>query len=217
QCRLLAPSRGDFADHSALTWRPRSDGDALVVERRGGDSPALALGAEAGGVGHPHVAEEYLVELGLARYLAQRPDFHTRVGHVAQEVGQSSVLRHVRIGARHQDRHPSVVGGRGPHLLPVDDPVVAVAHRAGGERREIRSCAGFAEQLAVYVLTGIQGPKELSLLFLGADRDDGRCGHTGADAVLLHSGGWRSGGGKRGVDLFLKALRHTETAVAFWK
>ena len=102
-------------------------------------------------------------------------------------------------------------------FLPVDDPVVAVAHRAGGERREIRSCAGFAEQLAVDVLTGIQGPKELSLLFLGADRDDGRCGHAVADAVLVHLGGWRSGGGQRGVELFLKALPHTETAVALWK
>ena len=117
--------------------------------------PALAFGAEAVGVGHPDVGEEHLVELGLAGDLAQRPDLHTRIGHVAQKVRQSRVLGHVRVGSRDQDRHLRVLGAGRPHLLPIDNPVVAVAYRAGGERREIRSRARFAEQLAVNVLTDL--------------------------------------------------------------
>ena len=52
--------------------------------------------------------------------------------HVEQEVGDAPVLRRVGVGAGEQDPAVAEVRARRPHLLPVDDPLVAVAHGPGG-------------------------------------------------------------------------------------
>ena len=63
----------------------------------------------------------------------------------------------------------------------------------------------------------VQGPQELSLLFLGPERGDGRRRHAEANAVLGHRRLRRAGRGQGGVHLLLKALRHTESAVSLRK
>jgi hypothetical protein len=52
------------------------------------------------------------------------------------------------------------VGQRRPHLLAVDDPLVAVAHGAGGETGDVGAGAGLAEQLAPDVLAGEDAPQQ---------------------------------------------------------
>ena len=85
--------------------------------------PALADRAEPVGVGDPHVGQEDLVELGLAGDLAQRPDLHPGVGHVADEVGQPLVLGHAGSVRATRMAQRASCAERRPHLLPVDHPV----------------------------------------------------------------------------------------------
>ena len=73
------------------------------------------------------VSEEDLIELGLAGDLVERPDVDSLGLHVQQEVGQALVLGLVRIGPGHQHPPARHVGQRGPHLLPVHDPLIAVS------------------------------------------------------------------------------------------
>ena len=115
------------------------------------------------GVGHAHVGQVHLVELGLAGDLAQRPHLDAGRVHVEREVGEAAVLRDVGVGAGHE--HPAVghVGERVPHLLAVDDPLVAVAHGTGRERREVAAGAGLAEQLAPDLLAGEQRAEQPGL------------------------------------------------------
>jgi hypothetical protein len=49
--------------------------------------------------GHAHVLEEDLVEVGLARHLAERADVDAGRLHVDQHVGDAVVLRRVGLGA----------------------------------------------------------------------------------------------------------------------
>ena len=69
----------------------------------------------------------------------------------------------------------------GPHLLPVHDPLVAVALGAGREAGEVRSRAGLGEELAPDLLA-VQHPGEVVLLLLlGAVGDDRRPDHPDGD------------------------------------
>ena len=101
---MLAPRRGDDADHSSLTTGGLADRHPLDVEGGVGDPPPVADRADPLTVRNPDVGEKDLVELGLAGDLAQRPDFDAGVVHVAEEVGQAGVLDRLRVGARDQDR-----------------------------------------------------------------------------------------------------------------
>ena len=123
--------------------------------------------------------EEHLVELGLAGDLAQRPDLDAGVVHVADEVGDArrAWARRGRCGRPGSPSRAWCALG-GPHLLAVDDPVVAVADRAGGQRRQVGAGARLAEQLAPDLLAGPQRPQEAPALLVGAEREDRRRGHA---------------------------------------
>ncbi len=152
---------------------------ALVHQRGHRDGPAVADLAEPVFVRDAGVGEVHLVELGLARHLAQRPGLHPGPVHVDDKVGQALVFGHIRIGAGQQQTPARLVRQAGPHLLPVDHPVVAVAHRAGGQPRQVRSGTGLGEQLAPDVLGGGQRPQPLPLDLLGLGvLADGRCRHA---------------------------------------
>src|SRR5262249_56901683 len=97
----------------------RADGDSLVHERGDGDPPPVAHAAEATGVGHGHVGEVHLVELGVAAELAQRPYFHAGTVHVEHEGGETLVLGLVGVGPGQQEAPAGHVGYRRPNLLPV--------------------------------------------------------------------------------------------------
>ena len=119
--------------------------------------PAVADVAEPLGVGDAHVGEVHLVELGLAGHLAQRPHLDAGRVHVDDEVRSCPCACGAR-GRCGRRACPSrdEVGERGPHLLAVDDPLVAVAHARVRQAGDVGAGAGLAEQLAPDLLAGEQ-------------------------------------------------------------
>ena len=81
---------------------------------------------------------------GAAGHLAQRPDLDAGRVHVDDEAGEALVLGQVGVGAADDLADVAVLRARGPHLLAVDDPLVAVAlgpglqAGAGRSRRRAR-------------------------------------------------------------------------------
>ncbi len=82
------------------------------------------------------------------------------------KIRDTPVLGRVGVGASDQDPELGMVGARGPDLLTVDNPFIAVPDCSGGERGQIRPGAGLAEELAPDLLTGEQRP-QIPLLLLG--------------------------------------------------
>ena len=82
------------------------------------------------------------------------------------------VLLGIWVGARGQPDVVGELGTAGEHLRPVDDVVVAVAHRGGAQRREIATGARFG--VADGEVDGAleDGGKELVLLLVGAELDE---------------------------------------------
>ena len=152
-----------------------------VVSR---DLPALADGAERAAVGEADVGEEHLVELGVARHLAQRAHLDAGRLHVDDEGGEAPVLgqRRDRCGRRAGPKRARVAQ-RGPHLLPVDDPLVAVADGPGREPGEVGAGARLGEQLAPDLLAGEERPQVALLAARRCRGDDRRRDHAEADEV----------------------------------
>ena len=80
-------------------------------------------------------------------------------------------------------REVGEVRPRGPHLLPGDDPRVAVALGARRERREVGARAGLAEQLAPLLLVAHDRREEAQPLLLGAVREQRGRGVVEAERV----------------------------------
>ena len=80
----------------------------------------------------------------------------------------------IRVRPRHQVDVRCVVGRRCIHLLTVDDILVAVAHRAALEPRQVRSRLGLSEPEGENDLSVDQPRNELLLLLFGAGRQNGR-------------------------------------------
>ena len=81
--------------------------------------------------GHRHVHEEDLVEVPVAVHQDERAHRDARRLHVDQEVADAAVLGRGGIGAHEQEDPVGELGARGPHLLAVDDEVVAAVLGAG--------------------------------------------------------------------------------------
>ncbi len=85
--------------------------------------------------------EEDLVEVQVVG-AADRPE---RPARDARQIGRDQqhadapVLGRIRVGAHEGQQHVRVVRARRPHLLPVDDEVVAVEDRAGAQAGQVRS------------------------------------------------------------------------------
>ena len=120
----------------------------LVGQRRQRDPPALAGRADDVVGGHPGIGEEHLVERGMPVHLANRANLDTGLPHIDREVREAAVLGGVPVGPRDEQAVLGVVGARVPQLLPVHDPLVAVAVGPSHQAGEIRPVAGLAEQLA---------------------------------------------------------------------
>ena len=177
----VAGERHELANlHLERRLEREAERSALVEERRHRDLPAAADLAEEVLDGHPNVGEEDLVELGLARDLAQRADLHARRVHVDDEVRQPRVARRLGIGAREQDAEVGDVRERRPDLLAVHDEVAVVERRARADAGEVGPGAGLREALAPDLLGGEERRKVARLLLLGAVRDDRRPGHADA-------------------------------------
>ncbi|MNX94045.1 hypothetical protein D3C86_1262610 [compost metagenome] len=110
-----------------------------------------------------------------------RPHRDARGFHVDQQERNASLLTGLGVGA-HQAEHPvGKVRQGGPGLLAVDHVVIALAHRAGFQRRQIRAGPGFGVALAPPVLTGKNPGKEVCFLLGGAELDDHRGDHFQAE------------------------------------
>ena len=154
---------------------------ALVHQRGERDLPPLPHRAEPLRIGHAHIGEEHLVEVRRARHLVDRPDLDPRRAHVEEEERQPLVLRHVRIGPHDDDAEVRQMRARGPDLLPVDDPVIAVALRPRAQRRQVRPARGFGEQLAPHLLAAQRRPHVAIELFRLRIRHHRRDAHAETD------------------------------------
>ena len=122
------------------------------------------------------------------------------------------MLGHLWIGAHDEQAPLGDVGQRRPHLLAVDDPLVAVLHAARRQAREVGPRARLAEELAPDLLAGEQRP-QARLLRLGPPLHDGRAAHAVADRVAEERVG-PAGGEDPLVDDPLQLGVQAETAVA---
>ncbi len=98
--------------------RAQADRQALEHERRQGRTPAVADTADDSLRAEPHIIEEDLVELRLARDLAQAADRDPLGIHRDDEHRQALVLGHVGVGPREQQPVRGEMRIRRPHLLP---------------------------------------------------------------------------------------------------
>ena len=92
-------------------------------------------------------------------------------------------LGHVGVGAGQQHGVSRQVRPRRPHLLPGDDPLVAVALGPGGERRQVRAGARLAEELAPHLLVAHDRRQEPQPLLLGAVGEQRRRGQVEPERV----------------------------------
>ena len=90
-------------------------------------------------------------------------------------------LRHIRVGAGEEQSPVAVMRARRPHLLAVDDPLVAVAHRSSAQTGEVGAGAGLGEQLAPDLVAVQHRRQEPLLLLVAPPRDDRRARHPDAD------------------------------------
>ena len=92
--------------------------------------------------------------------------------HVDEQDRETLVRRRLGIGA-HQQLAPVGEGTeRGPHLLPVDDEVVAVAHGARAHGGEVAAGVGLGEALTPDVVAAQHARQEALLLRVAAEVQD---------------------------------------------
>ena len=101
------------------------------------------------------------------------------------------------------------VGQRRPHLLAVDDPLVTVAHRPGGEAGHVRSGAGLAEELAPDLLAREERAEVARPLLVGPVGEDRGRRHAVADDVAVGLVG-RVDGAQLALDQALEIGAHPE-------
>ena len=142
------------------------------AERRQRHLPTLTDRAEAEIVSDSYVGEEHLAERRAAAHLADRADLDTLGVHRKHECRHALVLGLVRIGARDQLTEMTELGARTPHLLPVDDPLVAVTDGAAGQAGEVGAGTRLAEQLARQNVAPQERADETGLLLVGSEHVD---------------------------------------------
>ena len=150
-------------------------GETLAAEHHAGNAPALIEAAEHVGLRHAHLVEEFLGEFGVAFEGLDRPHGNAGRMHIDEQHGDAGMARfRLGIGA-HQREHPiGVMAVGGPHLMAVDDEVIAVEHGACGQAGEIGAGAGLGIALAPRRLARQDTGQEARFLLVGAGRDDDR-------------------------------------------
>ena len=113
----------------------------------------------------------------------ERTDVDAVLVHVDREVGDALVLGDVGVGAGDQHAEVGDLAAGGPHLLAVDDPLVAVEHRLGLQAGEVGAGAGLAEQLTPRLLAGDDVADVALDLLLGPVGGDRRRGEQQAEAA----------------------------------
>ncbi len=126
----------------------RPEPGPLERQRGVGDRPPVVLVADHGVGGRAGIGHEDLVEQRPPGHLLERTNVHPRLMHVDREVADALVLGGLRVGAGDQHPEVGVVAAGGPHLLAVDDPLVAVLDGPSLEPRQVAARRRLAEQLA---------------------------------------------------------------------
>src|SRR5437773_3544923 len=171
---LDCPRQHDEAVERPAGEMLAADQRALVLERRAAHHPALAPFPDQALRRHAHVVEEHLVEVGVPGHLAERPHLDAGRLHVDQEVADAVVLGLVRLGAGQGEPPVGLARARGPDLLAVDDPRVALEHGARAERGQVAARARLAVALAPAERPEQGARDEASLLRFGAVLEEGR-------------------------------------------
>ena len=160
-----------------------SDARTLEVQRGLRDRPTVAFAADQVGVVDHGVVEEDLVEDGVTRHLAQRPDGDAGLLQRESEPGDALVLGDVEVGAGQQHAEVGTDGLTRPDLLPVDHPAIPVTLGSGGQAGQVRTRAGLTEELAPGGSSLEDRGHEPVDLLGGALGEDGRRGHEEAQAA----------------------------------
>jgi hypothetical protein len=106
------------------------------------------------------------------------------------------VLGHVHVGAGDEHAEIGDVAGRGPHLLAVHDPLVAVPDRLALQAGEVGAGARLAEELAPALLSRDDVADVGLLVLVGAVGGDGGCREQEAETAR---GAQRAELGDRGL------------------
>jgi len=114
----------------------------LEAEREPDDRPTVIHFSDPIRVGHPHLRQVDRVG-ALAAHDADLLDVDPRRVGRHDEHREAAMRAVVRARTRQHEDVLNRVGGRGPHLLPVDDPVVAIASRRGAGAGDIGAGPGF--------------------------------------------------------------------------
>ena len=131
--------------------------------------------------------------------------------HGEDQIADAVVLGRVRFGTHQAEHHVGVLSARGPDLLAVDDPFVAIELGLGGEGRQVRAGAGFGIALAPRHLAAYRGRHQPLLLLLGAEFEHRRHQPVVAGVAGRHA----SAGELFGDDARLQDVRLGAVAAVF--
>ena len=159
---------------AAGEFRSAADGAPLVVELPRGHRPAAVDLSDDGVVAQFEAVEELLAELVTPVDLLDAAHGDAGALNGYQEHRQALVLGHVPVGTGQQE---SVVRGEcagAPRLCAVDHPFLALAVGACDDTGEVRSAAGFRQQLHQHLVAPDRGRNMLPLLLFAAGVEDRR-------------------------------------------
>ena len=126
----------DRAQHRGDRDEP-VDAAALVLQLLHGLAERAALDPDEVRDGHAHVGEEHLAEVPVRGHVGDGPHLDAGRVHRHDDLGDAGVGRPVGAGPTDQVAVVGDLAERGPDLLPVDHPLVALAHRRRLETREV--------------------------------------------------------------------------------
>ena len=184
--RIVAGSLEGRAGHADGL---RGDADAPALKVRQRDLVALTFLAQTVLDRHAHVGEGERagVRTMLAELVLDRDDL-VAGGVGRHDKGGDAALAGVRVGHREKDDDIAVLA-RGDELLrAVDDVVIAIAARAGLERRGVRSGLRFGQGEAADPLARRHLRQEALFLRLGAKAQDRRAADRAVDREDCRAG-----------------------------
>ncbi len=139
-----------------------------MAQRGGGHLPPSVQRTQQRVGGHPNVVEEHLGEIGVAVERDERTCLDAGQRHVDDQARDALVLGGVGVGAHTELTPIRAMSQRCPDLLAVDDVLVAVQHRAGAQRGEIRPGFRLRHALAPDVVGAHHPGEQLALLGIRA-------------------------------------------------
>ena len=114
-------------------------------QSRGRDLPTLTRFTHQHIWWHGRVSHEHFVKRRVAIHLLQRSRLHARLRHIQYKITEPRVFVRIPVRTREQYTPVSLVGAGRPHLLTVDNPLIAFEFGAGGQSSKVRATARLTE------------------------------------------------------------------------